>query len=682
MVAVGWILTGQAARPVQQGMPMDWSHQHVIFSQPSNDAQAAAVMHDPRYWQQFNRLHFVKTLNAGELGLSGPGLFAGTATSHGDWAQNLGSGANAGAGVYPAKYSFQINSASCGSAATPDYVVFSTGLLGSTSQASIVGFDNLYSGCGGIVPTVYWAFNTAGQVLTSPIVSPDGTQVAFVQTDGAARGTLVLLKWSPGGTVSSPVPPHLVSNSAYRNCPTLPCMTTIILRDGANIVTDDVTSSVFPDYTNDTIWVGGARGWLHKITGVFRGTPAEVASGGFPAQMTSGTDLTGPVHDRASGNVFVADAGGFLYRVSPTGAVTASNQIDFGGGVYDGPIVDATSGKAYVFSSSDGTTNCAGAPCAAVYMFATNFAGGSGTKVQVGASQVAPPNPPPIRSGGFDSTYLASANATGNLYVCGNNGGPPTLYRIPINAGTMGTPVAGPALSSATTGCSPVTDFSNPNATGGTTEWIFASAQAGGLGNNCASGGCAMNFLDTPWQPSHAYTIGQQVLDSRFNVQTCRVAGTSRTAAQGPPPWNAAVGGSTTDAGTLRWVNQGPHLAAHPSWLASHAYGLGTAIIDSNGNIEVVTVAGTSKAGAHPTWRTTIYTPTTVDGGVTWRNAGLPATASLAAAGGTGGIIIDNIVGPSTMAGASQVYFSTQSNQVCGSGPGGCAVQASQSALQ
>jgi hypothetical protein len=130
-------------------------------------------------------------------------------------------------------------------------------------------------------------------------------------------------------------------------------------------------------------------------------------------------------------------------------------------------------------------------------------------------------------------------------------------------------------------------------------------------------------------------------------------------------------------------VNQGPQLAAHGVWLASHVYALGTAIIDSNGNIQVVTTAGTSKAGAHPVWQTTIYNPTTADNNVRWRNAGKPATASLAAAGGTGGIIIDNIVGSGTVAGASQIYFSTQSNQLCGSGgTGGCAVQASQSALQ
>jgi radical SAM protein with 4Fe4S-binding SPASM domain len=98
LVAMGWILTGRAASPRQAGLPPDWSHRHVIFSQPSTDAQAAAVMHDPRYWQQWNREHFVKALNAADVGLSNRSLFASAGASHADWSQNLGSGANAGAG--------------------------------------------------------------------------------------------------------------------------------------------------------------------------------------------------------------------------------------------------------------------------------------------------------------------------------------------------------------------------------------------------------------------------------------------------------------------------------------------------------------------------------------------------------------------------------------------------------
>ena len=35
-------------------------------------------------------------------------------------------------------------------------------------------------------------------------------------------------------------------------------MTSIFLRDGAGVQTDDITSSAFPDYPHDLIWVGGA----------------------------------------------------------------------------------------------------------------------------------------------------------------------------------------------------------------------------------------------------------------------------------------------------------------------------------------------------------------------------------------------------------------------------------------
>jgi hypothetical protein len=229
-----------------------------------------------------------------------------------------------------------------------------------------------------------------------------------------------------------------------------------------------------------------------------------------------------------------------------------------------------------------------------------------------------------------------------------------------------------------------VTDIANPNATGGATEWIFASAQASASGNNCAAGGCIMNFKVKPWEPSTAYTVGQEILDTNLHIQVVRTAGTSRTVAQGHPTWNVNIDGSTTDA-TVRWTNQGPHLAAHPAWQSSHAYAAGTEILDSNGNVEWVRTAGTSRTTAQgpPTWSLTIA-GTTADGTVSWRMVGPVATFSAAATGGTSGIIMDNDVGTSTLAGASQVYFSTQGNQTCATsgGSGGCAVQASQSALQ
>ena len=95
-------------------------------------------------------------------------------------------------------------------------------------------------------------------------------------------------------------------------------MTSIFLSDGLGLPTDDTTSSAFPDYSHDTIWVGGALGWLHKITGGFAGTRPKSGPAASPSKSTPATLplLSSPVYDRTSTNVFVGDYGGFLYLVS------------------------------------------------------------------------------------------------------------------------------------------------------------------------------------------------------------------------------------------------------------------------------------------------------------------------------------------------------------------------------
>jgi hypothetical protein len=685
LVTLGWILTGSAAKPVGPGVPTDWSHRHVIFSKPSTPEQIARVANDPRYWQQVDRMNMFRDLPADaavQEKLADSVFRFGKPAKKGDWSQDLGSNGSVGAGNYPAKYSFQITSASCGSAATPDYVVFATGLSSSSSQASVVAYDNLYSGCTGTVPSVYWAYDTDGQVLTSPVISGDGTQVAFVETNGG-YGILVLLKWaaSSSETVISPMTLTPVSHTAYRAC-TAPCMTKVYLKDSSGTVTDDQTSSAFPDYTNDTIWVGGASGWLHKITGVFRGHPKEETTGGFPVQVNPSdvTSLSSPVYDYASGTVFVGDYGGNFYSVSASsGAVTQAAQVDFGVGVVAGPVVDSTSEQVYVFASSDGGTDCLGGPCSGVFQFPTAFAAGaSGTEAEVGASS----GTVPLFDGDFDNAYLTSGDATGNLYVCGQAGVAPNMYQIQITAGSMDTVVTGPALSSAGIECSPVTDISNPNASGGTTEWFFAGVQDSGLGNSCAASGCIMNFTDTPWTPSTFYNVGQEVLDDKyFQIQIVTGMGMSGVV---KPPWSNVPGGTTHD-GPVTWLNQGPLQAGYNTWQPGITYriddGTLSEIVDSNNNIELVTKGGTS-GGSTPSWKTSVNA-TTDDGTVHWLNVGAVGTQSQAAAGGTSGIIIDNIVSSGTLTGGSQIYYSTQQNQVCGtSGTGGCAVQASQSALQ
>ncbi len=694
LVALGFVLTGEAAKPARHGiaLPTDWTHSHLIFSQPGTVEQAMRLQQDLRFEQQMYRrgqplrLPAARAENTG-AGLPQPPSPIRLSGSKGLWDESLGAGATVGAINFPAKFSFNSAVANCASATTPDFVVYSTGLTGSGTQASLIAYDNLYTGCAAPVPRVYWAYNTGGQILTSPVLSLDGTQLAFVQSAGGI-GSLVLLKWaaSTTETVGGPGVPTSVPAASYATC-VAPCMTSIVLQ-GGGFTNNDTTSSVFYDYTGDTIWVGDNRNWLHRFNPVFAAgsTPAEVGSP-WPVQLNPGdaTALASPVYDHGSKNVFVGDAGGYFYSISAaTGAVTKSSQLDHGTGIVAGPLVDSTAEVAYVFSSNDGSTACAGGPCAGVYRFAAGFAAGSaGTEATVGASAA---TPEPLYEGSLDSAYENSANAAGNLYICGHTGADPTLYQVQITSGAvLGIVTPGPVLTTAATACSPVTDVLNPNATGGSTEFIFASVQTKGTSTPCAGGGCIMNFKDTPWQPSTAYTLGQEIVDSNFHVQMVITAGTS--GGTEPTTWSTSLNpppvDETTD-GTVTWVNLGLTTAATPAaWAAGHTYAVGNYIEDTNFNIEVVTAIvgnGHSKGGAHPVWKTVVG-QTTADNHVTWTNAG-PAPGALAAAGGTSGIIFDNTV--ETGVSGSQIYFSTQGNQAtCGAATNvGCAVQASQSALK
>jgi hypothetical protein len=701
-------LLGQSYSDSKASSPLttDWSQHHIIFSKPATAEQVRRVERDPRYWQQQNRQSPLSLQDAETGRALGPEVQPQRMPAASrelpenskDWTQDLGGGATVGATNYPAKFTFRGTTATCAGGATqPDFVVYTTGVLGSATQATIVAYDNLYSGCSGDgpVPTVYWAYNTGGTVTTSPLISQDGTQIAFVQAGDGYPSTLVLLKWAESGSesVGSPMTLTRVPRDLYHTC-VAPCMTTLPLRHSASTYSKDTNSSVFYDYANDTAYVGDDDGWLHQYTPFFKGEPTPIFTGGWPVQVNPGspTALNSPVFDYGSGNIFVTDNGGFLYLIDSAAAVTQSGQLDFsaandlGPGIVQGPIVDSTLGFVYVFAASDGSAGCAvGATaydCTAVYQLTTGFlAGDTGSEAVVGDSTVSGTTPSPLYIGAFDSTYENSDNATGDLYVCGNTGGNPILYQVAIGGGVLGTVNPGPVLSSTTTPCSPVTDVLNPNATGGATEWMFASAETSGVSANCASGGCIFNFKDTPWLPSTLYTVGQEILDSNFHTEFVGTAGTSGSSA---PFWNIAQGGSTTDH-SVKWLDLGPVSAFPPAaWVKSHSYSKGQEILDTNNNLELVTTAGTSGSTTAPSWNLTVGA-TTHDGtgALVWTNVGPPATAALAADGGTSGIIIDNIVGSGMLAGASQVYFSTLSGGCGGTGDtDGCAVQASQAALQ
>jgi len=701
LITLGWILTGQAAKPAPEGLPTDWTHRHVIFSQPATSEEAWRVAGDVRYWQQWHRQHVPRVVSADTEGLAvanvGQAEVVAESEMQGLWSETLGAGGTVGADNFPAKYSFSTSTANCANATTPDFAVFSTGLAGSGTQASIIAYDNLYSGCPTTtvpVPSVYWAYNTGGQILTSPVFSRSGSQVAFVQTNAGAA-SLVLLTWA-GSTGESVGKPGTISSEpvgSYVGC-TAPCFTTLALTSGTGTATNDTTSSIYYDYIGDTAWVGDASGWLHQFTPVFNGTstkpPAEVRTSPWPFQVNPAAPkaLTSPVHDPVSGNVFVEDQGGILYSVSVSnGTVVASGQVDHGvvpGG--GGPILDRTAEEVYLFSSSDGSDNCAGTACSAVYQFPAKFTHATTpAEVTVGTSSATPNS---LYDGSFDSEFYSSPTRTGNLYVCGDTGVNPILYRVPMTTGNFGTAESVAPLTAAADhrACSPVTDVLNRNGSGGAEERAFFSVIDNGHPTACGNAGCAMSFITTQWQAGTAYQVGQEILIFRTENDTHYInvaigAGTSGTTA---PAWSNTAGATATD-GTVTWMNQGAtQVTAMNAWVANHAYGKGNRIFDG-ANVEVVTTAGTSGGTVPTNWATTAGGTTSEGPSVpqlTWTNAGALPSSALEATGGTSGIIIDNIVSTTTLAGASELYFSTLGNEACPTTSTGCAVQASQAALK
>ena len=81
-----------------------------------------------------------------------------------DWSETEGNNGTAGLGNFPA--TFTSTSANC----TADFAVYNTGLAGSSSQANIIAFNQLYSGCSPRSLT-YWAYDTGGTAATSVALS-------------------------------------------------------------------------------------------------------------------------------------------------------------------------------------------------------------------------------------------------------------------------------------------------------------------------------------------------------------------------------------------------------------------------------------------------------------------------------------------------------------------------------
>ncbi len=498
----------EATAPSHTGFPQDWSQQHIVFSRDGLAQHPDLIYREPRVLQQ--AMQRWQAPNFGAFEGSEP-TSAGVDNSgpHRDW--NFTLGARVFTNVYPAKFSFNTGAPpDC----TNDYVVFGLNVTSTGATANLVALNNLYvdpAGTGLCVnpithvgltaPTVLFAYDvttmTGGKVETSPVLSEDGTKIAFVENIPASAGPPAIkaqsifhvLTWTPGGTIGAAAAPP--TNPPP---PALPLWASVPLPSvSAN---NDLTSSPWIDYGTDTAYVGSASGYVYEITGVFHGTPTLVTPP-WPNPVVANQALTSPVLDRNLHMLMFGAANGNLYGINiVTGAVA---HLTVGSGatnknILAAPIVDVTNGTTFVVDSDSVLTGPASAVLVEVdtatvgLLAAVSIGEGSSTGTAIDVYQPA-----------LDNNYYNDPT-TGLIHLCGTGASDTTPYHYAFGfTETGGFPVLNSAPTvhqqlptipaGSTASCAGWTEFFNPNiGTGGTDFFFF------GLNQACtaplAAGGC------------------------------------------------------------------------------------------------------------------------------------------------------------------------------------------------
>ena len=503
------LLFGQAPAAYQPlSIVDDYSHKLLITPDTTNLLTLAQIRRDPRYlhnWYLRHRNIWWPQRQKGSDGLSR------------DWSVAIGG--NVGNQSAVAKFNFDVNAApDC----TNDYVVtgVQAGTQGSnTAAANIIAVNNLYSGSAagalcGTVPTVKFAYNVGkGWVVGAVSLSMDGTKIAFNEANGTASYFHVLT-WAKGDGTAYNSPATFAwpaATPAAEKCQTATASANYKGSDMRCRLPDTANTTPYVDYYHDVAYVTafatGTTMQLHKFTGVFNGTPAEVTTG-WPLTVTE-NDISTPVLDQVTMNVFFrttsSTSAAHLYYVhdpggsaTPVAVPTPTTFWADGCCAPHGPIVDSTNQVVYVYDGGGtGNQSMVGQikiPPATGGAFPT-----APILVTVGAEGTTQNGKVPDFNNAYynginDQTATTGSNAqtayqrTAMLFTVGNGtttAGVSSLYGIGFVKGTFTMNTATgygplPIASAAAPQTFGVTEFYNPNGggTGVPVEYLFASVDA------------------------------------------------------------------------------------------------------------------------------------------------------------------------------------------------------------
>ena len=484
-----------AVSPQHVGRVQDWSYNHIVFSGGLKGADLrAATKAEPRIL--FHLLE--RNLDGAETPV-GPrlpprvpqgGVDGGNQNPrkdvHIDWSITLGTGV-VPQNMYPAKFNFDVAGApDC----VRDFVVYGLNVAGALNgQANLVGLNRLYSGtgasfCNAATPKVNWAYNgttvAGGAVLTSPVVSLNGTKIAYVESV-ATRTIFHILTWKAGEGTAATTAANPTANGACTAASS--CLKSLTLSATAT----DTFSSPWVDFATDKGFVGSDDGKIYRINCALNTNPTIDWTFTLPVAGTGGATPrpNGPVYNSPYGYLFVGDQLGEMWTIKAktgvpsllagpvmiggggctttnppgrTGTPAPCTPLLGGFGMVDSVILDArgASQRIFAFSGNDGTVGSA----AVVAQLKQDLTGL--IRVHVGLGGVN------IHTGAFDNNYWGATPKTGKLFMCGMGAADTTPYHYWIsftNYPKINSTPTGSLQRIATAGiqCVPATEFYNPN---------------------------------------------------------------------------------------------------------------------------------------------------------------------------------------------------------------------------
>jgi len=513
------------------GLPEDWSTQRVIYTRNGSVEDMMKVRNDPRFLNSFllhNRREHpyqpqpdaTSDFKAGQIGdqslidTEHPGLQpqspgeiplpvrvpkppARNRHTHVDWAVSLGTQFGMAIGESPAKYTFNPTAAPTCTTSTSvgDFVVYVLKAAPATgSQANVLGLTNLYTDpagngyCPGTGPTFLFSYAIgSGGSLLSPVLSLDGSKIAWIENSTSGRTTQAVLHvttWVHGQGTNATTGAVAIGNcTTGASCDVAISYTSATISGCTATADINTNSEIYVDYPSDTAFVGADNGILYHLKGIFHGTPTFDFC--IPVNTSAATALSGGVYDSLlnPAEFFISDSKKIYAYTVGTSSFALKNTYTYAQGTLTGPgpLLDAFNGYIYLFSADDlaGHTSVSQLPTTL----------GSATVTPLGPANT---NAYPILFyGTFDNNYFTNGpkNAKSTLYSCGTDptsNGAQDLYAVSFVAatGAMNTsPVMGanthvnPGGSNGT--CSPITEFFD-----GSTDRIFI-----GMGEHLATTG-------------------------------------------------------------------------------------------------------------------------------------------------------------------------------------------------